>query len=94
MDLVCAPGSTVIVTMDHTAKDGSPKILDECQLPLTGSRVVDKIITEMAVFDCDKAHNGGLTLVEIAPGISVDDVRASTGCSFKVNDNLTIMPDG
>jgi len=87
MDLVSSP-STVIVTMEHTAKDGSPKILKECTLPLTGKAVVDKIITDMCVFDCDKKglKNGGLTLVEIAAGITVDDVRAATDCPFDVVD--------
>lgn len=87
MDLVSSP-STVIVTMEHTAKDGSPKILEECTLPLTGKAVVDRIITDMCVFDCDKSglKNGGLTLIEIAPGITVDDVRAATACSFDVID--------
>ena len=93
MDLVCAPGSRVLVTMDHTAKDGTPKILDECSLPLTGSRVVDRIITDLAVLDCDKFGDGGLTLVEIAPGVSVEDVRAATGCAIKVSDNLKLMSD-
>ena len=87
MDLVSSP-STVIVTMEHTAKDGSPKILEECTLPLTGKAVVDRIITDMCAFDCDKSglKNGGLTLIEIAPGITVDDVRAATACSFDVID--------
>ncbi|CAB9515339.1 Succinyl-CoA:3-ketoacid coenzyme A transferase 1, mitochondrial [Seminavis robusta] len=84
MDLVGAPNSKVVVTMDHTAKDGSPKIMEECSLPLTGRQVVDRIITDMGVFDCNKEPGGGLTLVEIAPGISVDDVRKATGCDFKV----------
>lgn len=84
MDLVGAPGSNVVVTMDHTAKDGSPKLMQECSLPLTGRRVVDRIITDMGVFDCDKKGGTGLTLVEIAPGITVDDVRAATACDFKV----------
>jgi 3-oxoacid CoA-transferase len=84
MDLVGAPGAHVVVTMDHTAKDGSPKILDECTLPLTGHNVVDRIITDMCVFDCDKKGGGGLTLIEIAPGITVDEVRKATGCDFKV----------
>ena len=79
-----APGSLVVVTMDHTAKDGSPKILEQCSLPLTGHNVVDRIITDMGVFDCDKKGGTGLTLIEIAPGITVDDVRAATGCHFKV----------
>lgn len=93
MDLVCAPGTRVVVTMDHTAKDGSPKILDECALPLTGSRVVDRIITDMGVLDCDKAGDGGLILIEIAPGVSVEDVRAATGCAITVRDNLKLMSE-
>lgn len=91
MDLVCAPNSRVLVTMDHTAKDGSPKILDECTLPLTGHRVVDKIITNLGVLDCDKVGDGGLTLIEIAPDVSVEDVRAATGCAIKVSDSLKLM---
>ena len=94
MDLVGAPGSKVVVTMDHTAKDGSPKVLQECSLPLTGRRVVDRIITDMGVFDCDKKGGSGLTLVEIAPGISVDDVRAATACDFKVvSEPVPLMDD-
>ena len=94
MDLVGAPGSRVVVTMDHTAKDGSHKILDECSLPLTGHKVVDRIITEMAVFDCDKHGGSGLTLVEIAPGLSVNDVRQATGCDFKtVAEPIPLMDD-
>ena len=95
MDLVSSP-STVIVTMEHTAKDGSPKILKECTLPLTGKAVVDRIITDMCVFDCDKngLKNGGLTLVEIAAGTTVDDVRAATGCSFDVVDgDIPVMEE-
>lgn len=93
MDLVCAPGSKVVVTMDHTAKNGTPKILDECTLPLTGHRVVDRIITDMGVFDVDKKGGTGLTLVEIAPGITVQDVMDSTACKFKVADPLPLMGD-
>ncbi|KAL7506849.1 hypothetical protein ACHAXN_004174 [Cyclotella atomus] len=87
MDLVSSP-STVIVTMEHTARNGSPKILEECSLPLTGKGVVDRIITELCVFDCDKKglRNGGLTLIELASGVTVDDVRAATGCSFDIID--------
>jgi 3-oxoacid CoA-transferase len=94
MDLVSSP-STVIVTMEHTDKHGSPKILKECTLPLTGKAVVDRIITDLCVFDCDKKglKNGGLTLIEIAQGISIDDVRAATGCSFTVADEITVMDD-
>jgi 3-oxoacid CoA-transferase len=94
MDLVCAPGSKVVVTMDHTAKDGTPKIMKECSLPLTGHNVVDRIITDMCVFDVDKKGFGGLTLVEIAPGLTVEDVRAATGCDFKtVLEPVPLMDD-
>ena len=94
MDLVSSP-SKVIVTMEHTDKHGSPKILKECTLPLTGKAVVDRVITDLCVFDCDKKglKNGGLTLIEIAQGISIDDVRAATGCSFTVADEITVMDD-
>lgn len=94
MDLVGAPGSRVVVTMDHVAKDGTPKILDRCTLPLTGHNVVDRIITNLAVFDCDKHGGTGLTLVEIAPGFTVQDIRKVTGCDFKVvSDPVPLMDD-
>jgi 3-oxoacid CoA-transferase len=94
MDLVGAPGSRVVVTMDHTAKDGTEKVLQKCSLPLTGHNVVDRIITDMGVFDCDKKGGTGLTLVEIAPGITVDDVRAATACDFKtVPEPIPLMDD-
>lgn len=55
---------------------------------------MDRIITEMGVFDCDKKGNRNLTLVEIAPGVSVEDIRASTGCTVDVCDNLQLTTDG
>ena len=94
MDLVCAPGARVVVTMDHTARDGTPKILDRCTLPLTGHNVVDRIITDMCVFDVDKAGGTGLTLVEIAPGIAVEDVKEATACDFRVvPEPIPLMDD-
>ncbi|KAL3945736.1 MAG: hypothetical protein SGBAC_000123 [Bacillariaceae sp.] len=84
MDLVGAPNSHVVVTMDHTAKDGSLKILSECSLPLTGHRVIDRIITDLGVFDVNVDGNDGLKLVEIASGVTVAQVRNATGCDFAV----------
>jgi 3-oxoacid CoA-transferase len=81
MDLVSGV-KRVIVTMDHTAKDGSPKILKQCTLPVTGKNVVDMIITDLGVFEVEPEH--GLTLIELHPGVTVADVRAKTGCDFKV----------
>jgi 3-oxoacid CoA-transferase len=88
MDLV-ASAKFVVVIQTHTAKDGSPKILDKCDLPITGKRVVNRIITEMAVFDVKP--EGGLLLIEHAPGVSVDDIRKATGCDFEVSPNLKEM---
>lgn len=89
MDLVSAPNTKCIVTMEHTAKDGSPKILPECQLPLTGKNCVDMIITEKCVFNVDK--ESGLTLVELAEGVTIEDVVTSTGVEFQVADNVKPM---
>lgn len=89
MDLVAAPGTKTIVTMEHTARDGSHKILPQCSLPLTGKNCVDLIITEKAVFTVDAEK--GLHLIEIAEDVTIEDVIASTGAEFTVDDGLKKM---
>ncbi|GMR36630.1 hypothetical protein PMAYCL1PPCAC_06825, partial [Pristionchus mayeri] len=83
MDLVSAPGSRVIVTMEHTAKGGEHKILSQCALPLTGKGVVSRIITDMAVFDVDREK--GLTLKEVREDLTVEKIVEATGCAFNVS---------
>jgi 3-oxoacid CoA-transferase len=85
MDLVSGVRK-IIVMMDHCAKDGSPKVLEECSLPLTGKNVVDLLVTDLAVFEVD-THKG-LTLIELAPESSLEQVREMTGCPFTVAANL------
>jgi 3-oxoacid CoA-transferase len=85
MDLVSGV-KRVVVLMEHTAKDGSPKIKNECDLPLTGKQVVDLIITDLCVFEVEKGK--GLTLIELQEGVTVDEVKAKTGCAFKVHASL------
>ena len=82
MDLV-AGVKRVVVVMDHVSKNGDPKILSQCTLPLTGKAVVDLIITDLAVFAVDRAR-GGLSLVELAPGVSEAEVIAKTGAPLTV----------
>ncbi|KAH7311861.1 putative coenzyme A transferase [Rhexocercosporidium sp. MPI-PUGE-AT-0058] len=91
MDLVANPEKTkVVVTMDHVDKKGNPKILKQCTFPLTGQKCVSRIITELAVFDVD--FTKGLTLIEVADGVTVEDVRAKTEAPFKVAEDLKTMP--
>jgi 3-oxoacid CoA-transferase subunit B len=90
MDLV-AGVKKVVVIMEHTAKakDGSVdrKLLHKCSLPLTGAGVVDMVITDLAVFDIDKV-GGGMTLIELAPGVTVDEIKDKTEASFKIDAKL------
>ncbi|MCW5944031.1 MAG: CoA transferase subunit B [Fimbriimonadaceae bacterium] len=87
MDLV-AGVKRVVVVMEHTNKAGDAKILRECRLPLTGRRCVDLIVTDLCVMDVGA---NGLTLLELAPGVSVEQVRAGTEPDFAVSPNLSEM---
>jgi 3-oxoacid CoA-transferase subunit B len=81
MDLV-AGVKRVIVVMEHVSRDGSPKFKAACELPLTGSRVVDMIITDLAVFSRSDRHTG-FNLIELAPGVTEADVRAKTSAKYR-----------
>jgi 3-oxoacid CoA-transferase subunit B/3-oxoadipate CoA-transferase beta subunit len=80
MDLVAGVGRVVVV-MDHVEKSGAPKLLTRCTLPLTGAGVVDLLITDLGVFEIDA---GGVTLKELAPEVSVEEIRAKTEAQFAV----------
>jgi 3-oxoacid CoA-transferase subunit B len=83
MDLVAGVRRCVVV-MEHAAKDGTPKLLHACRLPLTGVKVVDLVITDLAVFEIDRRGDAGMRLIELAAGVSADEVRAKTEADYAV----------
>jgi 3-oxoacid CoA-transferase len=85
MDLVSGV-KKIIVMMDHCAKDGTSKLMTECTLPLTGRNVVNMVVTDLAVFEID--GRSGMTLIELAPGSSIELVREKTACSFSIVPGL------
>jgi len=86
MDLV-AGVKRVVVVMEHTEKTGAPKLLKACTLPLTGAGVVDMVVTDLAVFDVGRGKTP-LTLLELAPGVTLDEVKAKTEAPFQVADKV------
>ncbi|KAF1837420.1 3-oxoacid CoA-transferase [Decorospora gaudefroyi] len=91
MDLVSNPEATkVVVATEHVAKDGSSKIVQACTLPLTGAKCVSTIITDLCVFEVNRKH-GSLTLTEMAPDVTVEQVRAKTDAQFEVAPEVKVM---
>ena len=86
MDLV-AGVKKVVVVMEHSAKN-EPKLLKHCTLPLTGAGVVDMVITDLGVFTIDKKGGAGMTLIELAPGATLDEVRNKTEASYRTSNAL------
>jgi 3-oxoacid CoA-transferase subunit B len=86
MDLV-AGVKKVVVVMEHSAKNEA-KLLKRCNLPLTGAGVVDMVITDLGVFTIDKKNPNGMKLIEIAPGVTTDEIRAKTEADFAIAPNL------
>jgi 3-oxoacid CoA-transferase subunit B len=86
MDLV-AGVKKVVVVMEHVSREG-PKLLHRCNLPLTGSHVVDMVITDLGVLTIDKKGGQGISLIELSPGVTVEEVRAKTEPPIKVATNL------
>jgi 3-oxoacid CoA-transferase subunit B len=82
MDLV-AGVKKVVVIMEHSAKNEA-KLLKKCNLPLTGAGVVDMVITDLGVFTIDRRGSGGMTLVELAPGTSLDEIKSKTEASYRI----------
>jgi 3-oxoacid CoA-transferase subunit B len=86
MDLVGGV-KKVVVVMEHSAK-GESKLLHRCNLPLTGAGVIDMVITDLGVFTVDREGSGGLTLIELAPDVTLDDIKNNTQASYKVANTL------
>ncbi len=82
MDLV-AGVKRVVVVMEHTSKDGASKLLKQCSLPLTGVNVVDLVITDLGVFEIDKHGGAAMRLVQVADGVSVEEIKAKTEAPFE-----------